>query len=199
MESSHEDVLSRASSTSSDSSSPEPNTNTVEALARHITTTSLNNDPTSTSVLNPPKDSKLDPFSANFDPIAWCKAFVQLFETDPDAAPRRMTGVAFRDLSVYGFSSGSQYQRSAGNLPVSIASGLAARLTGREYGRVSILKDFEGVLHPREMLLVLGPPGSGCSTLLKTLSGQTQGLVVGEDSYLNFRGKPQHSPHQDQH
>ncbi|KAG2142184.1 hypothetical protein BD769DRAFT_1662318 [Suillus cothurnatus] len=36
-----------------------------------------------------------------------------------------------------------------------------------------ILSGFEGVVMPGEMLLVLGHPGSGCSTFLKVLSDQT--------------------------
>ncbi|KAF9461129.1 hypothetical protein BDZ94DRAFT_1373768 [Collybia nuda] len=34
----------------------------------------------------------------------------------------------------------------------------------------SPISGFEGVVRPGEMLLVLGRPGSGCSTLLKTLA-----------------------------
>ncbi|KAH8432475.1 uncharacterized protein LDX57_010110 [Aspergillus melleus] len=39
-----------------------------------------------------------------------------------------------------------------------------------------ILKDFDGLLKEGEMLLVLGLPGSGCSTLLRALSGYHEGL-----------------------
>lgn len=53
---------------------------------------------------------------------------------------------------------------------------------------MDVLSDFEGVLEKGEMLLVLGPPGSGCSTLLKSLSGESSGLHVAPESYINFRG-----------
>ncbi|KAG9969922.1 pleiotropic drug resistance protein, ABC superfamily, partial [Aureobasidium melanogenum] len=33
-----------------------------------------------------------------------------------------------------------------------------------------------------------GPPGSGCSTFLKTLTGETHGFNVDEKSYLNYQG-----------
>ena len=39
-----------------------------------------------------------------------------------------------------------------------------------------------GVLKPREMCLVLGCPGSGCSTFLKTIADQ-------RDGYLNVSGE----------
>lgn len=38
------------------------------------------------------------------------------------------------------------------------------------------------------MLVVLGPPGSGCSTFLKTIAGETHGFFVDESSYLNYQG-----------
>eukprot|EP00756_Hemistasia_phaeocysticola_P006888 Hpha_TRINITY_DN14037_c0_g1::TRINITY_DN14037_c0_g1_i1::g.44019::m.44019 len=44
-----------------------------------------------------------------------------------------------------------------------------------------------GYVKPGEMLLVLGPPSSGCSTLLKTLAGQTQGSTV-EATRLMYNG-----------
>lgn len=39
-----------------------------------------------------------------------------------------------------------------------------------------------------EMLLVLGRPGSGCSTLLKTIAGETHGLNISENSHINYQG-----------
>lgn len=38
---------------------------------------------------------------------------------------------------------------------------------------------------------------SGCSTLLKTISGETDGFFVGEDSYLNYQGIPKETMHKD--
>ncbi|TDZ30767.1 ZEB2-regulated ABC transporter 1 [Colletotrichum spinosum] len=166
----------------------------IENLARQVTNPSR---PHSISgqedVLNPPKNSCLDPFSPNFDTAAWTKAFISLYESDPNAAPDRLTGVAFRNLSVFGYSTGTQYQKSSGNIILSMASDLVGLATGRTRGRIDILQDFEGLVEPGEMLLALGPPGSGCSTLLKTLAGQTEGLNVSNESYMNFRGiNPRH-------
>lgn len=39
-----------------------------------------------------------------------------------------------------------------------------------------------------EMLVVLGPPGSGCSTFLKTIAGETHGFSISDDSYINYQG-----------
>lgn len=50
--------------------------------------------------------------------------------------------------------------------------GLAKK--GREF---DILKDFRGVVKPGEMCLVLGRPGSGCTTFLKVASNQRYGYT----------------------
>jgi ATP-binding cassette subfamily G (WHITE) protein 2 (PDR) len=38
---------------------------------------------------------------------------------------------------------------------------------------------------------------SGCSTLLKTISGETDGFLVGEDTHLNYQGIPKEIMHKD--
>lgn len=63
-----------------------------------------------------------------------------------------------------------------------------SRLCGSNRSKTQILQNFEGVLHGGEMLCVLGPPGSGCSSLLKALAGETHGLHLDEKSYLNCKG-----------
>ncbi|KAF3807378.1 ZEB2-regulated ABC transporter 1 [Colletotrichum gloeosporioides] len=161
----------------------------IENLARQVTATSRPQSlHAQDDVLNPPRNSHLDPSSPNFDSAAWTRAFISLYESDPASTPNRLTGVAFRNLNVFGYSTGTQYQKSTGNIALSIATNLIGLATGRTKGRIDILQDFEGLVEPGEMLLALGPPGSGCSTLLRTLAGQTEGLNVSTDSYMNFRG-----------
>lgn len=53
----------------------------------------------------------------------------------------------------------------------------------------TILNEFEGVLKSGEMLIVLGRPGSGCSTLLKTLTGELHGLDLKDQSDIHYNGK----------
>jgi ABC-type multidrug transport system ATPase subunit len=38
------------------------------------------------------------------------------------------------------------------------------------------------------MLAVLGPPGSGCSTFLKTVAGDTHGFHVDDEAIMNYQG-----------
>ncbi|RAL63508.1 hypothetical protein DID88_003928 [Monilinia fructigena] len=70
-----------------------------------------------------------------------------------------------------------------------IWDGLTVRGTGGKKGReVNILKDFRGVMKPGEMVLVLGRPGSGCTTFLKVIANQRFGYtgVDGEVLYGPF-------------
>ncbi|KAM0591837.1 hypothetical protein ACHAQF_006332 [Verticillium nonalfalfae] len=141
--------------------------------------------------LTPGSGSRLDPASVSFDGRAWVKAFLQLAQSDPQAAPMRVLGVAFRSLNVFGWSTGTESQMTVTTRITNLFQSIAQLATGnKQKRRIDILRDFEGVVAEGELLLVLGPPGSGCSTLLKTLAGETSGLQVAPESYLNFRGIP---------
>ncbi|KAF7906308.1 hypothetical protein EAF00_000587 [Botryotinia globosa] len=59
---------------------------------------------------------------------------------------------------------------------------------GKKGREVKILQDFRGVMKPGEMVLVLGRPGSGCTTFLKVIANQRFGYtgVDGEILYGPF-------------
>jgi ABC-type glutathione transport system ATPase component len=163
----------------------------LQELARQLTNASLPSDTPSheCNAYNPERGSNLDPHSPNFDARAWVKAVIKLAQGDPDAVPPRFLGVAFKNLSAYGSSSGSERQLSVLNaVPTALSYGASLLGAKRRGKRVEILCDLEGVVEQGELLLVLGPPGSGCSTFLKTLSGETSGVDISEESYFNYRG-----------
>ena len=89
----------------------------------------------------------------------------------------RTAGVSFRNLSAHGFGGGADYQKNVAN---SLLAGFGAvrDMISKKKTRIDILRNFEGLVHAGEMLVVLGPPGSGCSTFLKTLAGETHGFKV---------------------
>ncbi|KAA1475301.1 pleiotropic drug resistance ABC transporter [Dentipellis sp. KUC8613] len=102
----------------------------------------------------------------------------------------RELGVLFKDLkvTVAGSSAASAaYLTTFGSLfrPSVLAERFRAWRSGAER---AILSGFEGVVRPGEMLLVLGSPGAGCSTLLKTLANQTGEYrsVQGDIHYDSF-------------
>ncbi|OHW94391.1 ABC multidrug transporter [Colletotrichum incanum] len=140
--------------------------------------------------INPCPGTSLDPRSPYFGARAWIKAFIRLTESDPKSAPRRALGVAFKNLSVCGWSTGTEFQKSVGNVLLAVGQDFVRLTMGRNRrgNRVDILRDFEGVVEKGEMLHVLGPPGSGCSTLLRTLSSHTANQEVSPEAYINYRG-----------
>jgi ABC-type multidrug transport system ATPase subunit len=42
-----------------------------------------------------------------------------------------------------------------------------------------------------ELLAVLGRPGSGCSTFLKSICGELHGLKLGSKTNIHYNGAPQ--------
>lgn len=164
--------------------------NSPPSPSRPVSYTAQVSHERTSDAFTPQLGSNLDPKSPTFDARAWAKDFMRLRDLNPNSAPPRALGVAFKNLNLFGWSTGAQFQESTGNILLAIAKRLA-RLVGRSsrHGRrVDILRDFEGVIEKGEMLLVLGPPGSGCSTFLKTLSSQTADMEVGSDTYNNYRG-----------
>ena len=134
------------------------------------------------------KDSLLDPKSATFNGRAWTKSILKLAQQDPDLNPPRTAGIAFKNLNVHGFGQPTDYQKSVSNVLLEVV-GLARRLFGlSKPRRVDILRNFDLLVQPGEMLVVLGPPGSGCTTLLRTIAGETHGFVVDKNSYMNYQG-----------
>jgi ATP-binding cassette subfamily G (WHITE) protein 2 (PDR) len=151
-------------------------------LARRISAESAHLD--YTSPFQAAEGGPLDPNSEHFDSKAWAKQFYNtLYASDPV----RVMGVAYESLNVFGYGSDTDFQNTVGNWPFKLPE-LAHRLLGNRGQKVDILRDFEGLIKPGEMVCVLGPPGSGCSTLLKTISGDTHGLNIGEESKLNYNG-----------
>lgn len=56
---------------------------------------------------------------------------------------------------------------------------------GLRPGERYILKDLKGVLRPGEMMLVVGRPGSGCTTMLKALASLTE-AYAGTDGRVQY-------------
>lgn len=135
-----------------------------------------------------PTEGPLDPESPNFNPRKWAQAFFKLRNSQSDGVKPRTAGIAFRNLNVYGFGTATDYQETVGNTIWKGLMSVKKTILRQREQRIDILHGVEGVLHSGEMLAVLGPPGSGCSTLLRTIAGDTHGLYVREDSVINYQG-----------
>lgn len=175
------------------SSSDNDNKEEIHALAKRLSRTQTNQSGWTHVPENPfqtfDEDSPLNPNGPNFKPRAWVKSMLKLNQTDlGDKNPSRTAGVAFKNLHVFGYGQGTDYQKSVGNIFLE-GVGIAKKLLGKAKPRqIDILHECEGLVNAGELLVVLGPPGSGCSTFLKTLTGETHGFYIGQDSYLNYQG-----------
>lgn len=132
------------------------------------------------------EDSPLNPNSDKFDGKLWAKSIVEL--VNQDGANFRSTGVCFQHMNVHGYGEATDYQADVANVWLGLG-GLARKATGGGRQRIDILRDFDGLVRNGEMLVVLGPPGAGCSTMLKTISGEMNGIYLDEDAYFNYQGE----------
>ncbi len=133
-------------------------------------------------------DSPLNPSSPNFSGREWAKAIVELVSQEQGSSGFRTAGLCFQNLNVHGFGTAADYQKDVANVWLSAAGSLRNLITNNKQ-RIDILRSFDGIVRRGEMVVVLGPPGSGCSTLLKTISGEMNGIYVNDDSYLNYQGE----------
>ena len=176
----------------------ERRTSIVQSLAREYTGQSAldtNNNAMEFGSNDP--DSPLNPRGERFNARTWAKAIAKL--ANDSGQNFRQIGVYFQNLDVYGYGTTTDYQKDVGNIWLAMP-GMIRRLFSETAGqrRIEILHSFEGLIRPGEMCVVLGPPGAGCSTFLKTISGETNGIYVNKNSYLNYEGiSPQelHSAH----
>ncbi|KAJ5198072.1 CDR ABC transporter [Penicillium cinerascens] len=133
-------------------------------------------------------DPALNPQSPNFNLQKWLAA--AMTDVGRDGRKGRNMGIVFKNLNVYGSGAALQFQETVSSL---LSSPLRLPQTIRESHapRRRILKDFSGLLKKGELLLVLGRPGAGCSTFLKSLCGETHGLELDSDSVIHYNGIPQ--------
>lgn len=138
--------------------------------------------------LDPDSHPEVDPNSPKFNARTWAKTLIH-HHANSGAGPSDTlrAGVSFRNLNVHGFGAPTDFQKNVANIFLSIP----AMFSGKKgQTKIQILQDFEGVVRSGEMLVVLGRPGSGCSTFLKTIAGETHGFFVGDKAVINYQGIP---------
>ena len=118
----------------------------------------------------------------------WTKSFKSHLDIlQANGIAIKQAGFAFRNLSVCGRQSSLSIQADVGSI-------LSAPFCPWDYLNIKsrsphrILENFDGFLNAGELLLVLGRPGAGCSTFLKTVSGQMSGLELVKGSSINYSG-----------
>lgn len=159
-----------------------------ESIVRNLARQYTNQSQLSTISGNPftaDENSPLNPRSSKFRALAWAKSISKMHSET--GFTNRKAGVCYQNLNVFGYGQATDFQKNVANVWLEVAS-WPRQLMGYGKTRIDIIRDFDGVVKNGEMLVVLGPPGSGCSTFLKTISGETNGIYIGEDAYFNYRG-----------
>ncbi|KAH6688979.1 ABC-2 type transporter-domain-containing protein [Plectosphaerella plurivora] len=137
----------------------------------------------------------LDPSRPDqFNAAKWAKALLQHTDADPEKYPRYASGISFRQLSVHGYGTDTDYQKNVLNVLLQ-APLMVKQYFGNKRREVRILRDLDGLVNQGEMLLVLGRPGSGVSTLLKTIAGDMESLNLSPDAHINYQGIPGRTMH----
>lgn len=131
----------------------------IRKLARtfsHLSRHSRSGNPPS-NPFSPDFDTSLDPNSSKFDIEYWLKSYLSILSEDQERYPKRTAGVSYRDLDIYGTGKPADYQKDVFN--VLLAGIDKVRGAFRDEPKVTILKDFDGLIRPGEMCVVLGRPG----------------------------------------
>ncbi|CAK9439084.1 uncharacterized protein LODBEIA_P33080 [Lodderomyces beijingensis] len=179
----------------------------VRKLARTFTHDSFGDNPSALGLhkyltnmsqvpgVNPVSEAderKLDPESDEFEAKFWVKNLKKLFESDPEYYKPSRLGVAYRELRAYGVANDTDYQPTVTNALWKLATqGVRFLRKEKESELFNILKHMDAIMKPGELTVVLGRPGSGCSTLLKSIACNTYGFHIGKESQITYDGLSQ--------
>ncbi len=133
-------------------------------------------------------DPAFDPNSPSFDLHKYLRMTMKILDEE-DIRTKR-AGALLKNVTVTGTGSALNLQPTVGSVlmkPFRIRENPLFNHTPSK----KILRNFDGIIRSGELLIVLGRPGSGCSTFLKTLTGEMHGLSLDKDSIVHYNGIPQ--------
>ena len=131
----------------------------------------------------------------------------------------KKVGVVYKNLTVKGVGASSAFVKTLPQAVVGtfgpdlyhlICRFIPALSMNRHQPTRDLIHDFTGAVRDGEMMLVLGRPGSGCSTFLKTIANERgsyaaitgdvhYGGISAEEQKKNFKGEVSYNPEDDQH
>lgn len=129
-------------------------------------------------------DKSADPTSPLFDFDRWSNTLVNLRKQAGLPTPAR-SGFFFMGLTVRGDGATFEEQDTTWTM---ITSLFRFRKWFRKKRSDVILQGLDGIVQKGELLLVLGRPGSGCTTFLKTITGKMHGLKLDSASVIEYKG-----------
>lgn len=139
------------------------------------------------------------------------------FEKRKDGRSAKKVGVVYKNLTVKGVGVSATSVRTVPHAVLGtfgpdlfnlIMSFMPASAKPKPKNLRNLINDFTGVVRDGEMMLVLGRPGSGCSTFLKAIANNRDSYVAvdGDVSYggidaatqkKNYRGEVNYNPEDD--
>ena len=131
-------------------------------------------------------DPVLNPSAKEFDLRMYLTKVLRDFSREGIESSH--AGIVFKNLTVSGSGAALQFQSTVASM-MSLPSQVKDLWRERNSPSKSILHDFNGTLKSGELLLVLGRPGAGCSTFLKSLCGELHGLTLDDKSVIHYNGK----------
>lgn len=160
----------------------------AESIHSQHSEESRNSDGTLVNPYVDTSDPELDPWSGQFNSRKWTQTILGLKQRY--GAEKEITaGVAFRNLGAYGYGGGADYQQTVANSILGLEDVFRTVLGMENRDKVQILSNFDGCLLPGETCVVLGRPGSGCSTLLKSIACETYGFKLEDSTEWNYQGE----------
>ncbi|KAM3164696.1 hypothetical protein ACU8KH_01619 [Lachancea thermotolerans] len=132
---------------------------------------------------------KLDPNSDEFSSTEWVRNLSKLIRNAPEHYKPYTLGCLWRSLRAFGSSGNVTYQSTVANIPKKLCEFVYRKChKANEDNTIDILKPMDGLIEPGELLVVLGRPGSGCTTLLKSISSNTHGFHLDSNSVIEYDG-----------
>lgn len=145
---------------------------THESLARAFTHSSVFSERRRSNAHDDSDDDNAEPISNDWSMAPELRAFKQ--QGEKDQVKGRKLGLTWKNLTVKGIGADAAFNESVGsqyNIPQLIKE-------ARQPAPLkTIVDNSHGCVKPGEMLLVLGRPGAGCTTLLKMLSNRRHGYA----------------------
>jgi ABC-type glutathione transport system ATPase component len=132
-------------------------------------------------------ESTLDPNTPAFIPRQWVENILR--SANNTSWKSRQTYLILKKVDILGADYTEEEQENVISI---LLLPFRIRTWQRNIPR-RILRNIDGFLQPGQMLLVLGRPGSGCSSLLKTIGGELGRLTLGENSVLHYNGEIPHT------
>ncbi|KAM5352150.1 hypothetical protein ACJ41O_004873 [Fusarium nematophilum] len=124
-----------------DANAPVDREEQIESEIHHLARTlTSRTDEGNGTLLSVEAGGPLDPTSSQFDAKKWARAFYRARTAASDGNAPRTTGLAFKNLDVYGFGTATDFQKTVANVALEGVN-LIRNLLGNNKQRVDILRN----------------------------------------------------------